>query len=784
METQSKTEHRLGAFERDACPRYSTWRRLRVLAGMTLSFALVVPFAPTSVAWADGEPPEEKATAAEEIQLDYKGLPSRSAADRGAADRSPRDKSAREPAAAERPRGAGGKASSPAPRGLPSKVLIQVPENLESEPEASKRHDPRAGEKPYTRDSEAADRRSRAGDRRLEYGHLDRMADQAGHRAAEARMAREGRREYFRLGFHEGLHAAFDDRRFARWYYRDGVDAGQRDPEALSSGHRLGRDEAEHLARERSENQVVAQFTDLRREPRRRPDDRPPASHYALPRVAQPVLHHVFEQRPWYGHGYGDDWRGSWLDPWTLYSHDDWGHFYHDDWADPGDALRDWRRSHRDRWRSWSETERRRFEHRFRYAFRHRLARLSHKADRYYRDGVSAGWNHGLDLVADWQFRRGYGEGYEQALQRAAGRAFDTTYSSVYRRHYGDLFDDWARNPKPAVLGATLYDGDRDGVFEPGESLWARFAVANYGGAAAQVQVMAKGYPLLGRGESSLWLRRRSREEAEAIELRIDPRAEVRSQGELTLALADGYGTPVAEPQKLTFRIAHALELGQRFELLAHDSLAGRATVAMEVINGSRRRASGRLVLFAGGRTYGGDRLHAVDPGERWRERFELHGLHPLDVLAGSVPLRAELHGDTPRRDGVLDTFEGRLPDLLGQRQDHGLGAYLIEVALGQRRATRGEIERAQKLMLERLRHDWHRAVAADGNPYRRDIRGGGETALGELVREVERYRERLRNAYVFESLVPRIEALADSLPGAHPFLRRSMKNLARQMRG
>ena len=77
--------------------------------------------------------------------------------------------------------------------------------------------------------------------------------------------------------------------------------------------------------------------------------------------------------------------------------------------------------------------------------------------------------------------------------------------------------------------------------------------------------------------------------------------------------------------------------------------------------------------------------------------------------------------------------------------------------------------------------------MAADGNPFRRDLqnrspRRRAETALGELVYEVAAARRSIVDREVFRSLVPQIEALADTLPGAHPFLRRSMKRLAREL--
>ena len=684
----------------------------------------------------------------------------------------------------------------PEARGLPDRVLVQRPEGDLSELDAAARDEPDKAEarglghrtdgRDSRRHDEAEERRHRVESERGRYPvmpEVDRWATRAGRQAAETRMEREGRRVYFRLGFHEGLHTAFDDsERLGRWDHRQGLRAGRTDPEARSTGAAIGRSDAENRAVKRATTRVERQFRDLSREPRFRPDDRLPGLGARLPGLADPDLRSIFADHRWRGDwiesGSGAD--AGWLDPWALYNESDYYRFYDEDWADVNDALRDWRRRHRDTWRRWSEAERHRFSRRFELAFHHRLAQLWDRARTAYRRGFDEGWDHGAFLVAEWSYRRGYHQGYATALRDAARNSFDNTYPRAFRHHYGLAFDDWSRNAKTEILEARLEDGDHDGVFEPGELVELHYRLANYGGADGRPAVAARGELLDGSPVVRPRVARRSVLDGEPMYLRIRSATPVRSQGRL-LVTADGAGP------ELDFRVAHALELGRDFELLAHHSLSGRATVALEMFNTSRAVARGRWVLWVGSRemraTAADKRLEAVVPGTRLRREFELDHLDTLDLLAGTVVLRAEIHSG----DGVLDHRTYRLPKLAVERDNSELVDYLLTVSRGHRRATREEIRRAHGLMIDRLRADWSRAVAADGNPFRRDLQNRSphrraETALGELVYEVAAARRSIVDRDVFRSLVPQIETLAGSLPGSHPFLRRSMRRLAREL--
>jgi hypothetical protein len=97
--------------------------------------------------------------------------------------------------------------------------------------------------------------------------------------------------------------------------------------------------------------------------------------------------------------------------------------------------------------------------------------------------------------------------------------------------------------------------------------------------------------------------------------------------------------------------------------------------------------------------------------------------------------------------------------------------------------ASEADILAARSLLLRRLRADWRRAVRVLGNPYKQDLaQGGAETALGDLVRTYDELRGEVTRPEVFRGLDVEIVALAEQMPGVHPFLRKSMKRLARRL--
>jgi hypothetical protein len=98
-------------------------------------------------------------------------------------------------------------------------------------------------------------------------------------------------------------------------------------------------------------------------------------------------------------------------------------------------------------------------------------------------------------------------------------------------------------------------------------------------------------------------------------------------------------------------------------------------------------------------------------------------------------------------------------------------------------RPSRQDVAEARSLVLDRIRVDWDRARAADGNPYKRDVENGSATtALGDLARTIKNERRGFENDDVFDGLGDDIASFASELPGAHPLLRKWMKRLAKQI--
>ena len=139
-----------------------------------------------------------------------------------------------------------------------------------------------------------------------------------------------------------------------------------------------------------------------------------------------------------------------------------------------------------------------------------------------------------------------------------------------------------------------------------------------------------------------------------------------------------------------------------------------------------------------------------------------------------AIPLRPRRSGSGPRTDGARS-----VADLATDPQD--LLLYVLDLAPD---ASSSDVARAQDLFLRRLQVDWQAVVAAGGNPYKEDYkRSGRRTAMGDLANSFDEQRHRVRNPRVFNSLAPRIEALAKELPGTHPFLRKWFKRLAKKLR-
>ncbi len=583
-----------------------------------------------------------------------------------------------------------------------------------------------------------------------------------------AHAVRDAARGHFEVGFWQGMRRAFDDPYLGEDARAAGFGDGHYDPEAQAQGERLGRDAAEARADELARVEVEAQFRDLSREPRLNPQRPWVEPALEVPRLAAPSLRAVFEMTPYQG--------SHAVDPWRVYRCASYTDLYRGRWSDPESAFRHWENQQRRGayWHGLDADEKGRFRVVFRYEYADAMAERAPRLRQAHRRGHREGWRHGARLQEEWSYRQGYREGYGLALSEASSRGFDDTFGPRYDDLYRRLFDDWSTRPVPEILEVWLDDGNGDGVFEPGEEVLASYQIANYGGAGATLPLrygsaVAAAYP----AEHSVELPRRGViRSRQPLSLRVAGTTPPRTETAAELEIAGA-------THRAPFRVAYPLELEAPVRLVGHDAVSGRASLAVGVINRSRRRLPATATLrFADGRLAAADKTALeLAPGAGHELRFEVYHLEPLALLAGEARFVVE----TRSRGQLHDELSYRAPALATRLEDPALVDYLL--ALARRGGSAAEVAKAHRLTLDRLRADWQRAVAAGGNPYRDDRkRGGTTTALGDLVRAFQAERATLAEPRVFGDLVPGIEALASDLPGAHPFLRRYLRKLARQM--
>ncbi len=604
-------------------------------------------------------------------------------------------------------------------------------------------------------------------------GDLAAEARRAGARRAQELVERRGRQEAFEMGFYDGLHTVFDDPRLGRWDYRDGLERGRRSPDAHRLGSDVGLGAAHELAELAAHEAVSAQFHDLSREPGPRPYGSPPVFDAALSRARPPRLEDTFRDLP-----LSSSHRAAYVepmpDPWTYYRYSGYDDFYESRWWNTDRAFETWVSRHRSYWRRLNDEEKVYFERVFRAAYLERLpAAYDRVAGRAYHRGFDSGWDYGALVVYEWNYRQGYHEGWNLALAESAEAAYRRGYPEIYKDRYNTYFREWSTSPRPEIGEVVLLDGDGDGVFEPGEALAVEYELINYGGAAGDVAVRLDG-GVLERGSLVRFELPRRTVWRSASPLKAAVKASVRPRTTAELEL-----TAAGLERQLPLRVSYPLELDRGVSLAAHDSLAGRAVIEATVRNASRRSVVGDIEL-ASKSTFGPPItrfLDEIEPGGQRRVSFELSGLAPLDLLGGAVEVELTVLGRGRRHDEL----GYRLPVLALDLDDRGLIEYFS--LLARRGAPSHEMREAQELMLRRLSVDWRAVAAERGNAYKKDYKHGTRSsALGDLVATYRSERVTFRHRDVFTALAPRIEELAKTFPGTHPFLRRSMKKLARQL--
>jgi hypothetical protein len=611
---------------------------------------------------------------------------------------------------------------------------------------------------------------------------LARRAEAAASLTAAELYRRDGRREYYRVGFFRGLSVGIEDRSASRRLFATGERRGRRDPEALAAGADTGWRDATALATARAREQVEEQFLDLSRQPQFLARYGQPIYVAEPPEIPEPLRSAVFAEFPIRGFASLGDRAMRFLEGWDydaprLLRCRTYAEFYDDGWTQPASAFELWlsmpRRS--SVYRMLPEGDRPLFVELFQAAFVRALARA------YFEHGLPAfelgyedGWAYGGFVRDELDFRRGYAAGFEQAFADGAFTEFHRAYPVEYEHEYRIAFEDWAGNPKPEVAALSLGDADGDGVFQPGETILVDYEIVNYGGCGGDVAATLDGQGLEGPVRTIIALpARASVVSSEPVRIRIDRATPSRTRTEVALRVGRHVGTA-------GLTVAFPLQLERQGPRIERDDLAGELFVDVRVINVSRRPTAGSVELTVS--TWPGRRdvraLGVIEPQGTSVATFTVSGLDPLDLMAGRVSTELRI-----LRDGSLhDEARHLVRDTVRDMRNRDLLRYLVALAADAGSSPEDAVE-ARRLMLVRLREDWKVAVMADGNPYKRDHKHGGRrTALGDLLQTYLAARPALVRPEVFVGLGAEVARLAPELPGVHPLLRKHYRKLAARL--
>lgn len=614
----------------------------------------------------------------------------------------------------------------------------------------------------------------------VETPHIRDSAVRAARWTANELVERFGRREYFRVGFHTGLGQALADPRLGRVDRLQGRRDGNRDSQAREIGFDLGLSAAQTLARDAAAIQVTDQFHDLSRDPVYGPLAGTPSFTPPPVQVDEPSLREVLEAYP-FGQFTPLGPRGSFLagwkmNPWQLYRSSAYTDFFDGAWLKPEFALAVWLREgprravfHELR----TPADRELFKRLFHAQFSREMGRLfATRLQRSYDLGLDDGWAYGAFAREELEYRQAYAEAFRQLVDISAQTAFLREYPLSYEEAYARSFTDWSDNPKPEIGQVVLRDGNDDGVFQPGEPLLADIEVTNFGGSGGTLTARLEGAVLsvAGRAEVLLPARRRVGL-ARPLQAVIDPLAPSRTRTSLRLSVLDA-------SRELPLLVAHPLEFRSQPARIERDDLSGRVSVAVEVVNRSRRGLGGSVSVasLSGGRQE--RQVEAIEPHGSSIVEFTVTGLSPLGLIGGAVSLDIEVRNGTT----LQDRLELNLPGTASNLRNRDLLQLMI--AMARAGSFSGpEIDRVRQLLLARLRADWRASIEARGNPYKADFRHGSRrTALGDLAQTYLAEKAGFTRPEVFDGLGTDVALLARELPGAHPFLRKYVRKLAREL--
>lgn len=601
---------------------------------------------------------------------------------------------------------------------------------------------------------------------------LRRAGYQAGRWAADSLSRTAGRREAYRVGFWEGQRAAFADPEVGRWERADGLRAGRLDPAALDHGAREGERAAYENAPIEARGQVERQFSDLAWKPLRSPRPGEAAFRAGFPATVAPTLEVVFREVAVGAPRAAESFRGWGWDPYRLHGCESWNTFYDAGWQDADRAFAFWA-SEPSRASFWRRLDGPAPRGDFRAAFDDGFWEGLEVAptswlDAVHAEGFADGWQHGAAVRGEWAWRQGYAEGFDRALAFSAEIAYDHAWPRAFTRAYDEEFDAWMTSARPAILDARLRDGNDDGVFQPGERVEVVWTVANLGGVAGSFAVAVDGGALVAPGDATVSAPARRRvDAARPIVVTLDANAAAPADENLVLRVE---GLERGLPLRVAFPVEFTGEVDYRSR-----PLEGRADVAFEVENRSRKPVEGLEVALDGRDRRAVGRL---DPGESAVVSFALDGVRPLDLLSGSLAVKAQAFVGGEPWDGRFVRF----PELATDLGNPALLDYVV--ALGRERdADPADVAQARRLLAQRLAADWDVARRGDGNPYKDDVQDGGtRTALAELVAAYAGDRQTLSRSIAFHGLGDEIAAQIEELPGANPLLRKWARRLAAKL--
>jgi hypothetical protein len=604
-------------------------------------------------------------------------------------------------------------------------------------------------------------------------------ASRAAEWAAEWQVEYKGLPEFYRAGVWSGLHDAFERASRRSSTFDEGAADGERDPRA----ERAGGQEAEKAARARGRQEaraaVEAEFRDLSREPRRNPrvpDEPLPAG---LVRVGEPRAEDAFEDVP-LGSYLSFPHFDRYVDALQLYRAPNWRAVFDDGWDGDRRAFDHWRDHGDDSlWDRLSRPEQDYFRRTFSDQLDYwRARKLRSGADDAWREGYDDGWDYGADVGAELAYRQGYHQGFLDTATAVAEDVWADLYPRTFEQTYREEYQGWASSARPEIESARLLDANDDGIFEPGEELRLQLEVANFGGAAARLPLLAEGEAIeRAAGARPLEMRRRERARTE-LRLRIGREVAPRTRATILVSAGD------AEKETPLY-VSRPLELGGPATYGELSSLRGSAAIEATVWNRSTKPVSGgRLDAWVGERSIAGPPLRALGPQESRRVPLEVDGLDGLAMLEGFAEIRLELHGPDLKQSQLLqDQLVQRLPALGLDLESRELEDFWLEAVYGEIAPSRAETVRLVELWARRMEADWEIQRKASGNPYKDDLQGGGRTALGELVSAALAERRPARRPELQEALAKRLKTQADKLPGTHPFLRASFKKLAGKLK-